>query len=335
MYSPPRKIGTLAASLLLAGVIVVSVADSAAQQVATIRSVKVVNQGSNFQLEIAASQPVKPSTQVITGPDRLVIDFPNAVPGRSLRPLTVRTGQVRGVRMGLFESAPPVARVVLDLNGPQPYQVSPSGNKVIVKLVSGGAQPAVPTAATARVPVASASNMPAAAPVAAPVAPQPPQPHAEISLQGGKLSIRSDRARLADILHEVQRRTGASLIIPPGAGQEAVITQLGPAPVREVLSKLLDGSGYNVVLVGSGHDWSSITSIILTSKGGEGEDLPANFSARASDDATPAAAPPPPEPPAPDPPPPSLDSQPDQQAPPSETPPDAPPPPDATGQPPQ
>ena len=180
-------------------------------------------------------------------------------------------------------------------------------------------------AATASMSASMSAASPAPAVASAP--PQPPQPHAEVDLQGGKLSIRSDRARLADILREVQRRTGASLSMPPGGGQEAVITQLGPGPVREVLSKLLDGSGYNVVLVGSGHDLSSITSIILTTKGAEGEDVPANFAARATDQ---SAAQPPPEAPAPDPPPPVMESQPEaQQPPPTEAPPDAPPPQDA------
>jgi hypothetical protein len=314
-FSKKSWLEWLAGSFLVANVVLLSATPSAAQQPTTIRSVKVLNRGSIFELEIDASRPIAPKTQVIAGPDRLVLDFLHAIPGPALRPMIVKTTQVKGIRMGLFASTPPVARVVLDLTGPQPYEVFPSGNKVIVKLVSGNgnAMHGVPgSAAAAQTAAVQAPAVPAAPP-------PPPQPHAEISLESGKLSIQSDRATLIDILHEVQRRTGASLFIPPGSGQEAVITQLGPAPVREVLSKLLDGSAYNVVLVGSGHDWSSVTSIILTPKGSEGEDMPANFAARAVEDPTVQSVPDPPQP--------IVENPPEVQQVPQETPPDAVPPP--------
>jgi hypothetical protein len=319
--------GLLAAGCLEAGVILLSATPVPAQQVTTIRRVTVTSKGGNFEFEIDASQPVTPTTLVVTGPDRLVIDFPHAIPGRGLHPIAVNAGQVKGIRMGLFESTPPTARVVVDLKTPQAYELFPSGNKVIVKLASGNAR-AAQAAPVRAAPMPQGAPMHASlVPVAAiPAAPPPPQqPHAEVELRDGKLSIRSERATLSDILHEVQRRTGATLAIPPGAGGEAVITQLGPAPVRDVLAALLDGSSYNVVLLGSGRDRSSVTSIILTSKGG-GVDMPANISAS-------AVEPPPPEaqaePPAPDPPPPVMDSQSDtsQQAPPDAPPPDAVPPP--------
>lgn len=285
-----------------------------AQQVATIRSVSVVKQGGGFALEIDSSSPVSPKTQVVTGPDRLVIDFPNAVPGASLRPLLVNTSQVRGVRMGLFESTPPVARVVVDLNGPQPYEIFPTGNKVVVKLAAGKI-PAAPRPVAqihGAVPNAAPAVAVASQPSQAQQPPQPARPHAEVDFRDGKLSISSDRARLADILHEVQRRTGANVMLPPGGGQEAVIAHLGPASVREVLSALLDGSAYNIVMVGAPGDRSSVASVILTAKNG-GEDSPANFAARA-DQPTPEsqgdAAPP-----APDPPPPAMDNPPDNPPP--------------------
>ena len=52
--------------------------------------------------------------------------------------------EVKGLRIGLFSSNPPVTRVVLDLNGPQPFQVFPSGRTVIVKVGEAVGQAAAP-----------------------------------------------------------------------------------------------------------------------------------------------------------------------------------------------
>src|SRR5450755_1776326 len=59
--------------------------------------------------------PVAPDTQVITGPDRIVVDFPGALPAAQLRALKVNQGALKGIRTGLFFSNPPITRVVLDL----------------------------------------------------------------------------------------------------------------------------------------------------------------------------------------------------------------------------
>ena len=82
-----------------------------------------------------ASRRIIPETQVLTGPDRLVVDFPNAVPGNELRSQSVNRGEVKDLRVGLFQSLPPVTRVVLDLKTAQSYQVFPEGRTVIIKVL--------------------------------------------------------------------------------------------------------------------------------------------------------------------------------------------------------
>jgi hypothetical protein len=66
---------------------------------------------------------------------------------------------------------------------------------------------------------------------------------------------------LAQVLFEVQQKTQAEIAIPSGAEQEKVIADLGPAPARDVLSALLNGSSYNFVFVG---DELSLERVILT-----------------------------------------------------------------------
>ena len=225
----------------------------------TIQRVAVLGSGNDVELEIAASQAIIPQTQAASGPDRLIIDFPNAVPSSDLRNISVNRGEVRGVRVGLFAKNPPITRVVLDLKTPQPYQLFPSGKTIIVKLSA---------AAKRNIPVQG----PAALAFHHAPAPQPPlaKPAAKVQVNyaKGQLSIWADKASLAEVLYEVHRRTGADIPIPAGAEQDQVVTSLGPGPAREVLASLLNGSRFNFIMVGSEGDPTQLRSVLLTVKDG-------------------------------------------------------------------
>jgi hypothetical protein len=225
----------------------------------TIQRVAVLGSGNDVELEIAASQAVIPHTEAANGPDRLIIDFPNAVPSSDLRNISVNRGEVRGVRVGLFAKDPPITRVVLDLKTPQPYQLFPSGKTIIVKLSA---------AAKRNIPVQG----PAALAFHHAPAPQPPlaKPAAKVQVNyaKGQLSIWADKASLAEVLYEVHRRTGADIPIPAGAEQDQVVTSLGPGPAREVVASLLNGSRFNFIMVGSEGDPAQLRSVLLTVKDG-------------------------------------------------------------------
>ena len=82
--------------------------------------------------------------------------------------------------------------------------------------------------------------------------PAPPKPREDGSRgQRGRLRIRADHASLAEVLSEVQRQTGTDIPIPPGAAQEQIIAMIGPAPIREALVSLLNGSRFNFIMVDS------------------------------------------------------------------------------------
>ena len=176
-------------------------------------------------------------------------------------------------------SNPPITRVVLDITGPQAYQISTINNAVVVKLGSGkpvsdkqssvatstetphataapGAR--LQTAALATTQVAAVPRISNAVsettanlqPAASEPAP-PPKPAVTVTFENGLLRIRTDRATLAQVLFEVQRQTQAEIAIPAGAEQEEVFADLGPAPARDVLGSLLNGSPYNFIFVGT------------------------------------------------------------------------------------
>jgi len=248
-------IRTLATCASLAILFAVS---AAASEPATIRHLSLGNSGT--EVEIQASQPVKPQIQLITGPDRLVVDFPNALPSDDLRGIAAGRGDVKSVRVGLFAKNPPVTRVVLDLKGPQTYQLFPSGNTLLVRLGSG-------TLGSGKTkPVVQPDSAPQASAMPAPP-PAKPEPKVEVRYENGRMSIWANRATLAEVLFEVHRKTGADVPIPAGAQQEIVVASIGPAPVREVLASLLNGSQFNFIVVGYDGEPGKLKSLILTPRG--------------------------------------------------------------------
>jgi AMIN domain len=222
---------------------------------AQVRHVAVLKSGGATEIEIATSQRVSPEVQAITGPDRLVVDFPQSTPGPQLRALAVNQGAVKGVRVALLSSKPPVTRVVLDLASAQAYQVFPSAKSVIVKLPDSMGVGAGSLSSPQIVAVPETAQAP------------PPAPKkVEVSFEAGRLRLNSVKASLAEVLNEVSAKTGAEIVVPPGADLENVIIALGPGTPREVLSQLLNGSAYNFIIVGKDEDANQIERVILSSK---------------------------------------------------------------------
>ena len=114
------------------------------------------------------------------------------------------------------------------------------------------------SAAGLRAPVAvplPAQAAPATAVAEAPPAPKPPDwpvndkpTPAQVSWDSHGLRVEADNASLIQTLHEVALDTGAKI---DGIRQDQrVFGVFGPGPAKDVLSQLLDGSGYNMILVG-------------------------------------------------------------------------------------
>lgn len=263
--------GIVGSRLLLAGLcVVMSGASLSAQAQTSIRRVQVLGSKDAVEIEVEASDRIVPKTQVLTGPDRLVVDFPNAVPGGKLRSQSVDRGEVKDVRMGLFQSKPPVTRLVFDLKSAQSYQVFP-GRTVIIKVMGGhGASsaddasagvddfpPEPPTRPGLVVTnyVAGAERVHLDQAVVKPL---------EVSFRDGMLSIHSNKATLSEVLFAVQQRTGAEVGIAAGAEQEKVVVDLGPGPAPEILARLLNGSKFNFLILSAANDPRQLDRVILS-----------------------------------------------------------------------
>lgn len=231
----------------------------------SVRSVKVLGSKDAVEIEVEASERVIPQTQILSGPDRLVVDFPNAVPGDQVRSQSVDRGEVKDVRVGLFQKKPPVTRVVLDLTAAQSYQVFPNGRTVIIKVTGHAAETSAEVAQPARRPGLVVANYTTS--VEPVTLASPPQPPLQVSYQNGLLSISSDKATLSEVLHLVQVKTGADIAIPAGAEQERVVASIEPAPAPEVLARLLNGSRFNFFILNSASDPRRLDKVILTPRG--------------------------------------------------------------------
>jgi hypothetical protein len=111
-------------------------------------------------------------------------------------------------------------------------------------------------------PVAEAPQVPVAPPTLEQQAPTAPQ----VTFTNGQLTINSSNSTLSQVLQSVQAKTGASVDIPPGAGNERVVASLGPGKPQNVLASLLNGSKFNYVILGQANNPGAVQKVILMAK---------------------------------------------------------------------
>jgi len=141
------------------------------------------------------------------------------------------------------------------------------------------ARSAVPTPAAAHKPAhphkRSAAHPLVSAPLAAPEKPvEPEAPHwpvndkpadASVTWDSQGLRIEAQNSSLQQILNDVAAATGAT--VEGLDTDERVFGAYGPGQARDVLSKLLEGSGYNIMMIGD-QGQGTPRQIVLTSRNG-------------------------------------------------------------------
>jgi hypothetical protein len=101
---------------------------------------------------------------------------------------------------------------------------------------------------------------------------QPPT-QAKVSWDSRGLEIEASNSSLDQILHQVAADTGAKL---EGLTQDKrIFGAYGPGPARDVLSQLLDGSGYNVLMIG-GRDADAPLEVVFSVSSPAGPQTAAN-----------------------------------------------------------
>ncbi len=101
-------------------------------------------------------------------------------------------------------------------------------------------------------------------PMAAPSLQDKPAQAARITLSGGSLSVEANNSSLSQILDQLASSSGMTV---DGLGQkdQRVFGIYGPGNPRDILSSLLDGAGYNFLMVGA-TEKGTPRQIVLTAR---------------------------------------------------------------------
>src|SRR5262245_4001249 len=152
---------------------------------AAVQKVNVVRVDDGIQVEITAKGQVVPSLTTLDRPSRLVLDLPNTVMATAQSRISVESGEVKGVRVGMDGQTPPTTRIVVDLAQACHYELVPSeDHKLVLKVYTTSSTAKVTpkhkatqkTVAAAPAATTTVPAAPAPAPVVAKaVAPQPEQ----------------------------------------------------------------------------------------------------------------------------------------------------------------
>jgi hypothetical protein len=122
---------------------------------------------------------------------------------------------------------------------------------------------------------------------------EPATHRATIELQAHSLTIRADDSSLTEILHQISAQSG--LKVEGLAHDEHIYGNLGPGEPENVLASLVDGLGYNVVMLGKSQSGIPL-ELILTPRAQGPEPAPSPAAASDQDDASATDDQPPPEP---------------------------------------
>ena len=118
-------------------------------------------------------------------------------------------------------------------------------------------------------------NSPKSIATLAPSAPSRPL----VTYANGKLTVTAWNASLAEVLRAISAQTGIVMDFSAGSATDRIFVREGPGTTRHVLTSLLNGSGFNYVILASPNAPDELTRVILATP-----DQPANFSPQPASD---------------------------------------------------
>ncbi len=91
-----------------------------------------------------------------------------------------------------------------------------------------------------------------------------------ISFSNNELTVVAQNSSLGEVLNAIRAATGMKIDGPSGSA-DRVSAKIGPAPVRDVLLSLLEGSRYDFAILGSATDPTVVEKLVLSARTAGGE----------------------------------------------------------------
>jgi type IV pilus assembly protein PilQ len=146
-----------------------AVPESSGDSLLFISNVAVQRTKAGMAIEISGSSSARAIK--LSNPDRIVLDFPGAVPALKNKNISVNSPEIKDIRVARFQLQPPVTRVVIDVASSYEFELVPGKGKLTLKLtgvsdpVSLASAGSSPSAQKLPEPVLSASAKPQAVPM--------------------------------------------------------------------------------------------------------------------------------------------------------------------------
>ena len=149
-----------------------------------LEHVNVVRHADNVQIEFSTRDSVTPSVDKLSSPDRVVIELPSTAMATEQSKIAIAAAGIKAVRIGMNSKTPPTTSVVVDLEHPVQYELSPGpSSKFVLTLHAHGAGEVI----AAQTPAKTMRTATAKPMMAAPVAPAKPMataPKATVAVKG-------------------------------------------------------------------------------------------------------------------------------------------------------
>jgi Tfp pilus assembly protein PilP len=135
----------------------------ASGQANKLERVNVVRNADAIQIEISSREAVTPRVSKLSSPARVVVELPETAMATAQSKIPVGSDGVKGVRIGMDGKTPPTTSVVIDLEKPLSYELTPGPSGKFVLTLHADS---VAKSAPAPVPVKTAASAPKNQPVA-------------------------------------------------------------------------------------------------------------------------------------------------------------------------